>query len=580
MMPIPRPSAIHRAFSLVLFALVYSSSLAAPCTLCEDGSFPNLPDTIVNIPPIRATSCEDIEKVIPLLVPDEKSENCVVLRSIASVCGCPHRSDACNLCPDGSSVPLDNKHLELPEFATIVDDTLFTCELYAAYLHSVSKSETLCRASQDVAAFKCGCPGAEAPPPNVTFVDSGDSLKFDRENLRVSFFGAESQSEIDTLNAILRSSAALSILGALLVIQDTLRSPTRRKSLFNWIVSIMALFDIIYSVAIALGDIPRPSGDVLGSRGERGNNATCKAQGWFIQWGGMTSLFFNASLSTYYILVIVYNSRGTRLLKLRKWLIGIPLLLGLIIACASLPFISSSIQGCHIPPPSSSLHQTANFEGASSSWGPYLGLYIIPAFLVIIFTTFVMLRVYLHVRKINMKAQKWRFNAKNASSTTSASQNKSSVTSSNLSSQRRQPTRNAAANFQSELAVQSAMYLIALYLCWFIYLIVAVLLDRVATSHYPLWCFVYFVLPLQGFLNSVTYFRPRMVKKFQRWKLQRRKNAISKMASSATMDDNAPNSRMRSIKDSVSMDVEQAVAVTSCVISTSTSPEDQAVTGT
>jgi hypothetical protein len=89
----------------------------------------------------------------------------------------------------------------------------------------------------------------------------------------------------------------MSITGALFVIQDNLRDKKRRSNQYNQIVTAMAFFDIIHGIASALLDIPRPTDDALRTKGERGNEATCKAQGFFIQWGGLTSLFFNASLS-------------------------------------------------------------------------------------------------------------------------------------------------------------------------------------------------------------------------------------------------------------------------------------------
>jgi hypothetical protein len=61
----------------------------------------------------------------------------------------------------------------------------------------------------------------------------------------------------------------------------------------------MAVFDIIYSIAASLVAIPRPADDMFVAYAERGKNeASCLAQGWFTQWGSMTSIFLNASLST------------------------------------------------------------------------------------------------------------------------------------------------------------------------------------------------------------------------------------------------------------------------------------------
>jgi hypothetical protein len=68
------------------------------------------------------------------------------------------------------------------------------------------------------------------------------------------------------------------------VIQDTLQDRKRWKNQYNQIVMVMAFFDILHAIASALVEIPRPTDDELHSTGERGNNASCKAQ---------ESFFFN-----------------------------------------------------------------------------------------------------------------------------------------------------------------------------------------------------------------------------------------------------------------------------------------------
>lgn len=285
------------------------SVLSAPCTLCEDGSSPSLPDLLVVIPPLVPATCSSLDNALPLVLPDETDALCVAARRLSSKCGCPRRSDACNLCPNGS--PVVNKNLEMPEFPPVIDDTLLTCDLLEAYMHSFSESDGACSNAQRKAAQKCGCPNLPAEFTNSSTHDNLNSSVdvFSGEDgnspvitghsaLYFSFLGAESSADMERLYVILRSAAALSVLGALLVIQDTLRSKRRRKCLYNQIVATMAVFDIVYAIAVALINIPSPTSDVLRSPEERGNYATCKAQGWFIQWGGMTSLFLNASLST------------------------------------------------------------------------------------------------------------------------------------------------------------------------------------------------------------------------------------------------------------------------------------------
>lgn len=234
--------------------------------------------------------------------------------------------------------------------------------------------------------------------------------------------------------------------------------------------------------------------------------------------------------------MIVSNRKGTRLKAAAKWLIGIPLIVGLVVASASIPFISKSIQGCHISPPSSTVVRQLDIEGNTASWGPYLGLYIVPAYVVIIYTTGALLRVYLHVRKVNRNANKWRFPTLPRRPERRVAQNGSA--SDTAGRGRRRST--TSVNLQKELAIQSAMYLVALYLSWFVYLVIAVHLDKYLMSHYSLWAFVYFLIPLQGFLNSITYFRPRFVRlwaKYRKERLRKKQQESSDGAYGSKSDD-------------------------------------------
>lgn len=304
-------------YPLLLILLVNSpSGRSDPCTLCQDGTKVTLPDKMVVIPPIPAVKCIEAEGAIPIIFPDETSSECQLINEISTFCGCPRAADSCSLCPDGS--PVTNKNVELPMFNPVFGDTVLTCEIMEAYLHSFPENDGFCPYSQQNAAELCGCPrlvdnegddGSTRVPPhtsnsNSTIVGDIDvspqptAPSFNLKLVRINFHGATSGKELRRLATIIRISASLSIAGALLVIQDNLRDKKRRKNQYNQIVTLMAVFDIIHAIATALVDLPRPTGDVLRTSGEMGNEASCKSQGFFIQWGGLTSLFFSASLST------------------------------------------------------------------------------------------------------------------------------------------------------------------------------------------------------------------------------------------------------------------------------------------
>lgn len=431
-----------------------------PCTLCPDASSTTYPDKVIVLPPLPPVTCKVAETSVPIVMPNDTSDECKLTHQISTICGCPKKPDACSLCPDGSAV--SNKDTELPMFNPITSDSLFTCELMEAYLHSFSNKEDFCPYAQQHASEICGCPATSTgsndwmwDEHNTTMVEP-EVPTFDATTIRYTFFGATTNSKMDALHWVELVAAILSIVGAIVVIQDNLRNKKRKNNLYNQIITVMALFDIIQAVAIALQDTPVPSDSTLGTAETIGNQATCKAQGWAIQFGGLTSLFLNVSLSTYFLLVIVYRSRESQLRKMRKWLLGLPILVGFIFAGASLPFITRSLHGCHMTPPNAYLMEAVGADGFSTSWAPYLCLYIIPGFSVLIYTTGALIRVFFFVRKVSRQGNRWRFEAAETSLNTQQQQSPRRM-------QRRQST-SSVNSVQNEVFWQSAMYLSALYL--------------------------------------------------------------------------------------------------------------------
>lgn len=292
-----------RAFPFMLISVLAVHS--APCPPgCKDGSPLPLPDKMINVPPLPLFSCSAVETLAPVLKIDESSEQCQFVKNTTTFCGCPKRKDACDLCPDGTSAP--NPNTTLP--VKIYGNAEISCEIFEAYLHSFSKEDDHCLESRRSAAATCGCltttdeleqdssPSDFAGPSNLGTILGIKSS--DESVLNFSSFGDDTPEKLAQLHRVLRSSAVLSTIGAILVILDTIRFKKRRKNLYNQIVAIMAGFDIVYSISISLIDIPRPTDIAVSSGTERGNAATCKAQGFFLQWAGLTSLFLNASLST------------------------------------------------------------------------------------------------------------------------------------------------------------------------------------------------------------------------------------------------------------------------------------------
>ncbi len=76
------------------------------------------------------------------------------------------------------------------------------------------------------------------------------------------------------------------------------------------LLSTLSLFDIMGSTAYSLTTLPTLEPEEL--YGAKGNQETCKAQGFFIQIGTI-AWFLNVSLALYYLLTIKYGWTKERL---------------------------------------------------------------------------------------------------------------------------------------------------------------------------------------------------------------------------------------------------------------------------
>jgi len=85
--------------------------------------------------------------------------------------------------------------------------------------------------------------------------------------------------------------------------------------------------------------------------GARGSTQTCTAQGFFAQIG-VSSVMYNASLSTYYLLVIRYGWPESRIVKVEPLLHAIPLIFGFatMIAGLFLQLFNYGVWDCWIAP--------------------------------------------------------------------------------------------------------------------------------------------------------------------------------------------------------------------------------------
>lgn len=191
-------------------------------------------------------------------------------------CGCSNLG-SCNLTcqPDGSGMPEeflskdlggDAKELLQSIYPSPNLDFSVTCALAesAAASYDVNSNSQFCGTVKNL-KHNCGCVKA-------------------KEKSYFFLFGSESVAQDQALIWATRGAAILSMLGTCLILQDVLLNKTRRKNLYNQIVLAMSCFDFIFALACCFSRAPMPADDFsLLIYGSSGNQATCKAQGFFLQ---------------------------------------------------------------------------------------------------------------------------------------------------------------------------------------------------------------------------------------------------------------------------------------------------------
>jgi len=275
------------------------------------------------------------------------------------------------------------------------------------------------------------------------------------------YAGADSDAKRKVLVWFPRVSGILSFLSSSAIILDIARDRKKRRKLYGQLMLTMSVFDLMGSAAYSLTTLPMPKEYYI--EGSKGNDATCTAQGFFIQMG-TTSAFVNVSLALYYYCIIKLSWTETRMKKIRIWLFLCPITVGLVFAFAGIPFYDMLFLWCN----------------NSAAWWPE-----VPIIGAILLTTCAMTSVCLAVYK-----------TENASHTYSS---------------RRESNRQT---ISSVVFWQSIWYLLSFYLTWPPYLALQYLwAGGSGYSSYGLVLVASTLVPLQGFWNCVVFFRVRAKKK-------------------------------------------------------------------
>lgn len=310
--------------------------------------------------------------------------------------------------------------------------------------------------------------------------------------------------DTDLWRVLCRTSASLSLVASLSILIYVLSDAKKRSSTYHQIIMGISSFDVLSSIFFLLADIPQPDYTLTKTGLEEVDTSFCTAQGFFLQLG-FTSMFFNVSLTLFYMLTIAQGWAEGKLRRARAYFLTIPFILGLVLACAGIPFYDGTGLICHLP----SIFMTEVFGGSSLV---VILIAIVPICCAIAAITAMQGRIFWYVRKSEQRMLRWRFSARklavNDNSATAGSDMSSTGKSSkaNLSMTKR----------EQKVFWRSVFYVGSFYITWPIVLASFLLhpdrYDDPLSAAYRIENPTFFLWPLQGFLTCLVYFRPRIIK--------------------------------------------------------------------
>jgi hypothetical protein len=470
-------------------------SVESPCSLCPDGSPVSLPDEDLTFLLMGSSyssigggdldgvqpTCQVVEAVVRSF--EEGSRECLDVHFFAGVCGCPPVENACDFCP-GEDVAYPDKEVLI---AATVLGVVPTCSHIDAIVTQFEKGAEECLLAGK-ANYLCGCQGGER-----------------------YYLGAETQTQKAALAWVPRISASLSLFGSSMIIYDIVRDPIKRGSVYHTLMLAMSVIDIFSSIAWGLSTLPIPEyeyGEPSGIYGAKGNEKTCKTQGFFIQLG-YTSLFYNMSLSFYFLMVVRYGMKENQIKKLQLWLHVPALVIGFALAFGGIPLYQNDAWGCYIPSPALA---EVNRD--------LLIFTLVPICTAIVIATVNMVLVYWAVRQQMIAARKWQFGSSAMQHQVPESA-RTDVSDGSFQSRRAQKKRHSTIQIMERQTLwQALFYLGAFYATWPI--LAASLLFLDAHDVYPLVLFVLILAPMQGFFNFLAYARPRILTRMEERRKTRR----------------------------------------------------------
>eukprot|EP00523_Entomoneis_sp_CCMP467_P003471 CAMPEP_0168764426 /NCGR_PEP_ID=MMETSP0724-20121128/24867_1 /TAXON_ID=265536 /ORGANISM="Amphiprora sp., Strain CCMP467" /LENGTH=824 /DNA_ID=CAMNT_0008813649 /DNA_START=35 /DNA_END=2509 /DNA_ORIENTATION=+ len=332
-----------------------------------------------------SVTCEGLDLVTRSgLWPDDLGVDSEERFILAGFCGCPPVHNACEFCPS-NDISMPNVTFALTE---VVFDLTASCQQLDDLLTQHMKTDLRCWSSKSF-AFVCGCNGGTP-----------------------WYLGADTETKHATLAWIPRVTGFLSFMGSLYIIYDVAKQ--RRKVSFwgtdtyHMILVGMSVFDISSSVAWMVSTSALPEYDEerqseYGVYGAKGNDATCKAQGFFLELGFVGSTAFTACLTTFYVLTIIYGYREARMRPLQKYFMAVPTVLALSLASAAIPHYRPFYVACFVSNPNSEVTRD------SDGWRHLIIFSILPIGISILISVCNMVAIFRFVGKQNKLSNRWRF---------------------------------------------------------------------------------------------------------------------------------------------------------------------------
>jgi hypothetical protein len=143
-----------------------------------------------------------------------------------------------------------------------------------------------------------------------------------------------------------RFAAFWSFMGVGIILQDFIACP--HKTLYRELLVLMACFDALTAMAWIWGPYPISS-EYDGILGANGDNQTCTLQGFVVALG-YGSIWVCGILIFHFYLIVVRQWTDKQLEHARPWLLTIPIVATLFVACVGIPHYDQIWATCYLQP--------------------------------------------------------------------------------------------------------------------------------------------------------------------------------------------------------------------------------------